>query len=130
VIYFKRRYGKKKKQKVWYLLTDLCDANEVLNLYKRRWEIEAMFKDYKTGGYNIEEAKMKEERLEKILILIAITYTIAVEKGGKSKVVLTDFMWKDSELSSKNRQKIATLRLSSGQVFGWEYMGKTGTEEG
>ena len=65
VIYSQRRYGKRKEQEVWYLLTDLGDANEVVNLYKRRWGIEAMFKDYKTGGYNIEEAKMKEERLEK-----------------------------------------------------------------
>jgi len=85
VIYSQRKYGERKEQEVWYLLTDLCDANEVVNLYKRRWGIEAMFKDYKTGGYNIEEAKMKEERLEKMLIVIAIAYTIAVEKGGKIK---------------------------------------------
>lgn len=51
VIYSQRGYGERKEQEVWYLLTDLCDANEVVNLYKRRWVIEAMFKDYKTGGY-------------------------------------------------------------------------------
>lgn len=85
VIYSQRKYGEKKKQKVWYLLTDLDDADEVVNLYKRRWGIEAMFKDYKTGGYNIEETKMKSERLDKILIIIAIAYT-AEEKGEIIKV--------------------------------------------
>lgn len=85
VIYCQRKSEKSQYQEVWYLLTDLDNANEVVNLYKRRWGIEAMFKDYKTGGYNIEEAKMKSERLEKMLIVIAIAYTIAVEKGGKIK---------------------------------------------
>jgi hypothetical protein len=70
---------------VWYLLRDLCDSNEVVNRDKRRWGIEAMFKDYKTGGYNIKAGKMKEERLEKMLIVIAIADTIAVEKGVKIK---------------------------------------------
>ncbi len=85
VIYCQRKYGKRKEQEVWYLLTNLSDAKEVVELYKKRWGIEAMFKDYKTGGYNIEDAKMKEERLEKMLIVVAIAYTIAVEKGEKIK---------------------------------------------
>ena len=85
VIYSQRAYGERKEQEVWYLLTDLCDAKEVVKLYERRWGIEAMFKDYKTGGYHIEDAKMKPERLEKMLIVIAIAYTIAVEKGEKIK---------------------------------------------
>ena len=86
VIYYQKKYGERKGQDVWYLLTDIDDANEVVNRYKRRWGIEAMFKDYKTGGYNIQETKMKSERLEKMLIVIAIAYTMAVEKGEKIKV--------------------------------------------
>ena len=85
VIYSQRKYGERKEQKVWYLLTNLSDAKEVVELYKKRWGIEAMFKDYKTGGYHIEDTKMKEERLEKMLIVVAIAYTIAVENGEKIK---------------------------------------------
>lgn len=48
---------------------------------------------------------MKGERLEKMLILIAIAQIMAVEKVA-------------NQISSKNRQKIAPLRLRSGQVFG------------
>jgi hypothetical protein len=37
--------------------------------------IEAMFKDYKTGGYNLESAKANEIRLNNLILLIAISYT-------------------------------------------------------
>ncbi len=41
-----------------------------------------MFKDYKPDWYNIESGKIKLDKLEKILILIAIAYnTIAAVKG-------------------------------------------------
>ena len=39
--------------------------------------IEAMFKDYKTGVYNLESAKANEIRLNNLILLIAISYTIS-----------------------------------------------------
>ena len=43
--------------------------------------IEAMFKDYKTGGYNLESAKANETRLNNLILLIAISYTVSSFKG-------------------------------------------------
>ena len=40
-------------------------------------KIEAIFKDYKTGGYNLESAKANETRLNNLILLIAISYTIS-----------------------------------------------------
>jgi hypothetical protein len=37
--------------------------------------IEEMFRDYNTGGYNIEGTGLKGERLIKIILLMAITYS-------------------------------------------------------
>ena len=47
--------------------------------------IEAMFKDYKTGGYNLESAKVNETRLNNLILLIAISYTISYFKVQKVK---------------------------------------------
>ncbi len=44
-----------------------------------------MFKDYKTGGYNLESAKANETRLNNLILLIAISYTISSFKGQKIK---------------------------------------------
>jgi len=40
-----------------------------------------MFRDYKTGGYNIEGTGLKEERLIKIILLTAIAYSSAIFQG-------------------------------------------------
>ncbi len=43
--------------------------------------IEIMFKDYKKGGYNIEESKANKERLTNLILLIAIGYINQTLKG-------------------------------------------------
>ena len=47
--------------------------------------IEAMFKDYKTGGQNLESAKANETRLNNLILLIAISYTLSSFKVQKNK---------------------------------------------
>jgi hypothetical protein len=39
--------------------------------------IEAMFKDCKTGGYNLEGTKANNHRLTNLILLIAIAYTMS-----------------------------------------------------
>ena len=41
----------------------------------------AMFKDCKSGGYNLEQCPGNEKRLLSLILLIAIAYTCAVRKG-------------------------------------------------
>ncbi|MCL2928069.1 MAG: hypothetical protein MGG37_08710 [Trichodesmium sp. MAG_R01] len=44
-----------------------------------------MFKDYKTGGYNLESAKANETRLNNLILLIAISYTLSSFQVQKIK---------------------------------------------
>jgi hypothetical protein len=58
---------------------DLFDA---FNLYARRWTIETMFKSFKSAGFNFEATHQQNlERLYKIMILLAISYTWAIKIG-------------------------------------------------
>ena len=41
-----------------------------------------MFRDCKSGGYNIEETQVSEKRLNTLILLIAISYTSAIIQGG------------------------------------------------
>lgn len=54
-------WQKKSKDKVldsgWYILTNLNSLDAALYAYKAQSGIEAMFKDCKSGGYNLEECK-------------------------------------------------------------------------
>ena len=51
---WKRDYRGIKVKDAWFILTDLGSLPYALAAYKQRMGIEEMFRDYKTGGYNIE----------------------------------------------------------------------------
>lgn len=58
---------------------NLLDAFE---LYRSRWTIETMFKALKSAGFNFENTHQQNmERLYKLMILLAISYTWAVRIG-------------------------------------------------
>jgi len=46
-----------------------------------------MFKDSKSGSYNLEKCQGSEQRLLALVLLIAIAYTSALTQGAKIKSV-------------------------------------------
>jgi hypothetical protein len=66
-VYWKRKYKGKLEKAPWYLLTNLSDLETALIVYQKRFGIEAMFKDCKTGGYNLEGSKASPEKLSRIV---------------------------------------------------------------
>jgi Transposase DDE domain len=78
---WKRKYRGKAAQEPWYILTNLDNLNLTLSFYKARWGIESMFKDCKTGGYNLERTWVNEARFIALVLLIAIAYTLATFHG-------------------------------------------------
>ena len=82
--YWKRKYRGKQEKQGWYLLTNLS-LEAAISAYKTRSGIEAMFRDYKSGGYNLEGTKTSCERLTRIVLLIAIAYTCSALKGHALK---------------------------------------------
>lgn len=65
----------------WYLINNLSNLKQTIKAYKQRMGIEAMFKDCKSGGYNLEQCQSKNERLLSLILLIAIAYTCAISQG-------------------------------------------------
>ena len=83
--YWKRRYKGKQEKEPWYLLTNLTDLKSATNIYKQRYGIEAMFKDCKTGGYNLEDSQAPPDRLIKLILLIALAMTSAWLHGQRTR---------------------------------------------
>lgn len=80
--YWKRKYRGKQEKQGWYLLTNLSSIEEVIKVYQSRMGIEAMFRDCKSGGYNLEGSRVKRERLTRIVLLLAIAYISAICQGS------------------------------------------------
>ncbi|GBE91957.1 IS4 family transposase [Nostoc cycadae] len=85
-VYWKRKYRGKQDKEAWYLLTNLPDFNTALKIYAQRFGIEAMFKDCKTGGYNLESSQASPDRLVRLIFLIALAMTSAWIQGQKIKL--------------------------------------------
>jgi hypothetical protein len=72
--------------------------------------IEAMFKDYKTGGYNLESAKANEIILNNLILLIAISYTISSFQGQKVKNKgMQEYISRTNEKGRKKEDTVAFL---------------------
>ncbi|OLT62056.1 hypothetical protein BJP37_26525 [Moorena bouillonii PNG] len=47
----------------WFILTNLKSLDLAIAAYKKRFNIEQMFRDLKTGGYNLEDTNVSDNRL-------------------------------------------------------------------
>jgi len=82
---WKRGYRQAAPKEGWYILTNMESEKAAVKAYKSRGGIEAMFKDCKTGGYNLEGTHASEERLINLVLLIALAYICALVQGRKIK---------------------------------------------
>ncbi len=72
-------------EEAWFILTNLDTLSSAISAYKKRFDIEEMFRDFKKGGYNLEDTKVSGERLISIILLISIAYTSATIQGQEIK---------------------------------------------
>lgn len=106
--YYPRRYRGKVEPSGWYLLTNLGSLKTAIKAFKHRSGIEAMFKDCKTGGYNLEASHASEQRLVSLILLIAIAYSCAVLAGRKARQMgIQKYVGRLQELKRSHRRHSA-----------------------
>ncbi len=119
-LYWKRKYRKKGPKEAWFILTNLTDLKTALALYRCRWGIEQLFKDCKSGGFNMEDTKLNDTRFIALLLIIAIAYSLATLQGYSTRQAgLDSYVGKIQEHKDKSlRQSDFSLGLY-GQRWGY-----------
>jgi hypothetical protein len=103
---WKRDYRGIKVKDTWFILTDLGSLPYVIAAYKQRMGIEQMFRDYKTGGYNIEGTSLKRERFLRINLLIALAYTSAIFQDNEiRKMQVQKYISRRKDKRNKYRRR-------------------------
>jgi hypothetical protein len=69
----------------WFILTNLSSLADAISAYKRRFDSEEMFRDFKKGGSNLEDTNVEGKRLISLILLISIAYTSATIQGQQIK---------------------------------------------
>ena len=82
---WKRNYRAWTVDEAWFILTDLGSLPAAINAYKQRMGIEEMFRDCKTGGYDLEGTSLKGDRLINMILLMTLAYSSAIFQGTEQK---------------------------------------------
>ena len=83
--YWRRQARDSGEDEGWYLITNIGTLKQAVTAFKCRSGIEAMFKDCKTGGDNLEKSH-GDERLKTLILLRALAYSCAILQGRKFKL--------------------------------------------
>lgn len=106
--YYPRKYRGKVEPSGWHLLTNLSSLDATISAFKRRSGIEAMFKDCKTGGYNLESTHTTSQRLLALILIITIAYSCAVFSGRQVRQMrLQKYLGRLQELKRSTRRHSA-----------------------
>ncbi len=82
---WKRKYRGWAPDEGWFILTNLDSLSDAIIAYQKRFDIEEMFRDCKSGGYNLEGTQVSGQRLIVLILLITIAYSTATIEGRKIK---------------------------------------------
>lgn len=82
---WKRKINGVAPKEGWFILTNFDSLESAISAYKQRFDIEEMFRDFKKGGYNLEDTNVEGKRFITIVLLIAIAYTSATIQGQQIK---------------------------------------------
>jgi hypothetical protein len=97
----------KKRDECWFLMTDQPgSAYQLCKLYGRRMTIEQLFRDDKSkrNGWSLRDTKItKPERIDRLLLILAIAYLLLCGVGLIAKARFTPSAWcstnRDNECS-------------------------------
>jgi hypothetical protein len=103
----------------YQFLVSFDNPSESAEYYKRRWQIETMFKALKSSGFNIEDTHLtNHERIEKLLSLVFIAfiwcYTIGIYIDVNfKKVKIKKHGFRAKSLFKYGLEYVATVLLTS-----------------
>lgn len=66
----------------WFIAMDVVPTETTIREYGLRWGIEAMFSDYKSRGFGLEDTHLRRvDRISRLLLVLAISIYWAVVNG-------------------------------------------------
>jgi hypothetical protein len=80
---WKRNYRNQTTKGPWYILTNLGSLTVAIQAYKRIMGIEEMFRDCKSGGYNLEGPGLRGNRLNSIILVMSLAYLKSSLQGDE-----------------------------------------------
>ena len=89
------------------IIVSFNKPEESLQYYAKRWQIETLFKAFKTSGFNIEDTHVThQERLEKLIALVMIAFLWCYKIGD-----YIDNQIKPIKIKNHGRRAVSVFKL-------------------
>jgi hypothetical protein len=76
------KFVNQKGQLEFLIIASFDKTPDILEFYKERWQIETMFKAFKTAGFNLESTHLTDyERLDRLLMIVSLAFLWAYKTG-------------------------------------------------
>ena len=82
---WQRTYRTQRAAEGWFILTNLTTVEQAIAAYRKRFGIEEMFRDFKSGGYHLEDTAVREERFMSLVVMVTLAYAAATLQGQRIK---------------------------------------------
>ncbi|NET38923.1 MAG: hypothetical protein F6K19_44255 [Cyanothece sp. SIO1E1] len=92
-------------------MTNLDSLEAAILAYQKRFGIEEMFRDLKSGGYSLESCRLDGKRLMAMLLLVAIAYTFATTQGQKLKLKALQKYIARPESSARSQKRHSAFHI-------------------
>lgn len=69
-----------------FIVSDLDDPFKIMDLYRLRFSIETMFKDFKSRGFNMHKTRLKKaESIHNLLIIGSLAFCLIMDFGNEHR---------------------------------------------
>ncbi|WP_299466821.1 transposase, partial [uncultured Microscilla sp.] len=76
-----------KDEPLFYFISTIKNKRKVIKAYSMRWTIEDCFYHLKTNGFHLEEMNFKKSaKIELLMAILTLIYTLTMEKGWAAEV--------------------------------------------
>ena len=110
----------------WFILTTLPNLTTAIQTYATRFQLEEMFRDYKSYGFNLELSQLNGSRFDTWFLLLTLVYSLLAFRGISTTEPQKKYLARTTESKRQYpRYSIVTFgRISLFAGFDWAFISR------
>jgi hypothetical protein len=108
----------------WFLLTTFSDLRTTVQTYAARFQLEEMFRDYKSYGFNLELTQLNGSRFDAWFLLLTLVYSVMAFTGVCTTEAERKYLVRTNNTKRQYaRSSVVTLgKVSLFYKFDWGFL--------
>ena len=125
-IHYPKEYHGMPIEEGWFILTTLPNLTIAIQTYATRFQLEEMFRDYKSYGFNLELTQLNGSRFDAWFLLLTLVYSVLAFIGLSTTRTQQKYLARTTEPKRQYpRRSIVTLgKAALFAAFDWAFISR------